>query len=94
MTMTNINVALYTGHTVSKALLGGVQKQIEDVMPAMEPKVGYTAKELCGMAYWLKLNKRECRKAGRCLAHLVVMKELPLKFFGPRRKYPKKYSLI
>lgn len=94
MTTTNTSVSLYSGHKVSQSLLDSVWKQVEDVLPALEPNARYTAKELCGMVFWLELNKRECRKAGRCLAHLVVMKKLPLKFDGPRRKYPKKYSLI
>lgn len=90
---TDIHVLLSGGHKVSKAFLTEIQHQVAESVPAMEPQISYTTKMLCGNKFWVILNNRERRLVGRCLAHLVIHRLLPLQFVGPTRKYPKKYAL-
>lgn len=87
------NVILYGGRTVPQAFFDGVQQQVEEVLPAMDPKARYTSKMLCGMEFWALLNNGERRTAGRCLAHMVAQELLPLVFAESKSKHPKWYQL-
>jgi len=90
----NLYVTLYNGYKVPRILFERVLQRVSFVMDGLEPGIIYLAKGLCGTSFWFPKSKHERSQAGRCVAHLVVMGELPLKFVTPKGKHPKKYSLI
>lgn len=86
-------IFLYDGYSVSEKLYMAVLYQVEEVIPAMECDVKYTLKMLCGDAFWRTLSDGEKRMAGRCMAHMVVNKRLPLRFADSKHEYPKWYRI-
>jgi hypothetical protein len=90
-------IMLYDGdnvYTASAAFYTAVRLQVEEVIPGMERGVKYTLEMLCGDAFWRTLSDGEKRMAGRCMAHMVVNKRLPLCFAESKHEYPKWYELI
>jgi len=80
-------------YTIPAALYNAIRLQVEEIIPAMERGVEYTLEMLCGDAFWQTLTDGERRMAGRCLAHMVANKRLPLRFVGCPHEHPKKYRL-
>ncbi len=88
-----IIIILYDGYSVSEKLYKAVLYQVEEIIPAMEDDVKYTLKILCGDEFWDLLTDGEKRMAGRCMAHMVVNKRLPLSFSDSKHEYPKWYRI-
>lgn len=90
------HIMLFDGHnvyTASAAFYTTIRLQVEEVIPAMERGVKYTLEMLCGDAFWRTLSDGEKRMAGRCMAHMVANKRLPLCFTDSKHEYPKWYRL-
>ena len=88
------DVELYGGCSAPQDFIDSVRLQIEDGLPALHPGARYTAKTLCGGGFWKLLTRGERILAGRCVAHMVVHKQLPLKFSEPGGNCSKRYELI
>jgi len=86
-------IDLYGGYSAPQEFYESVRLQIEDVVPALQRDVPYTSKALCGGGFWKLLTKGERILAGRCVAHLVVMNRLPLKFAESGSNCSKRYAL-
>ena len=91
---TTEHIVLYDGYTVSADFYNSVRLQVDNVIPALERDRKYTLAMLCGPEFWDCLSNGERRMAGRCMAHLVACKRLPLRFAESRHEYPKYYWLI
>lgn len=87
-------VLLHGRHAVLIELLDAVRFQTSYAMRLeLEADTRYSAKQLCGHAFWNQLNRRERLLAGSCLAHLVSEGELPLERVNAFKKYPNVYRL-
>lgn len=90
----NDQITLHSGFKVQKSFFESVHLTVEEVVPAMQPNVQYTAEMLCGDEFWSSLTKGERILAGRCLADLVIKKLLPLGFASPGSNCSKRYRII
>jgi len=71
-----------------------VRRQVEAMIPMLEPGRAYTTRELCGEAFWhLLIGPLERRQAGMCLRDLVDRGLDALVPVTPKGKYPRKYRL-
>jgi len=71
---------------VRLAAAAGVQKA--------RPEVLYTARSLCGEAFWFELETRKQRLlAGRCLSHMVATKLFNLQRLKYKRSSTWRYRL-
>lgn len=73
-------VLLYNGYSASKDFFDEVKHLVTQAIPGLQPNASYTTEMLCGQAFWVDLHKSKRILAGRCLAHMVVTKQLPLRF--------------
>jgi hypothetical protein len=87
-------VVLYDGYTAPAYLYNAVRYQVEEIIPAVDPDEIYTLEILCGEAFWQSLTAGEQKMAGRCMAHMVITKQLPFRFVQGKHEYPKLYQLI
>jgi hypothetical protein len=87
-------IILYDGYTVAAAFFDAVRYQVEEIIPALDPNGIYTLEVLCGDVFWQRLTAGEQRLAGRCMASMVVNKQLPFRFVQGEHEYPKLYQLI
>jgi len=87
-------ILLHSGFQVQKSFFENVRLTVEEVVPAMQPNVQYTAEMLCGDEFWGSLTRGERIMAGRCLAELAIKKLLPLAFAKPGGNCSKRYRLI
>lgn len=78
---------------VSKRLYESVYRQVQESLPFLElhPEYSFTAEQLCGKTYWGNIPKQQ-RLLGKCLAHAVDERLLPLEIIN-RKKYPLLYKL-
>jgi|PlaIllAssembly_1097288.scaffolds.fasta_scaffold2740007_1 hypothetical protein len=88
-----VNIMLPNGHCLPKALCDSVKHQVEDIIPAMIPGVGYTLKMLCGKEYWKQLSVGERLWAGLYIAYLVATNGLPLSFGQDTGSHHKTYRV-
>jgi len=90
------HLILYDGlrwYTVSIAFYSEVLNTVSEVIHIFLPDDIYTLRKIYGEALWLQMTDGERRMAGRCLAHIVANKRLPLCFVGCPHEHPKKYRL-
>ena len=93
----NVSVMIFIGdgYTVACEFYDSVKHQVEEVLEAIQRDVLYTAEALCGAEFWSLLSKGERRLAGRCLAHMIIVRRLfPLVHCPGRHEYPYRYKLI
>ena len=84
---------LHDGYPISKSFFDRVQQQLEERLPTLKRYKRYKAQPLLGDAFWDAMNNGERRMAGRCLAHIVARKLVPLHFAKSNHEYPKWYQL-
>ena len=88
-----IMLVLSNGDTILEDTYTRVLKQVEEIVPALEPSESYTLETLCGEEFWNGLAVGERRMAGRYIAHVAKQGPFPLEFVGCKHQYPKKYRL-
>ena len=78
---------------VSKRLYDSVHQQVREALPVLNdfPDATFTAKQLCGVAFWGRSAKRQ-RLIGKCLANAVDQGLLPLEIIN-RKRFPLNYRL-
>jgi len=86
-------VLLHANRVVKLAFFDEVRNLIEEIRPALERDVDYTAEMLCGPEFWKSLSATECRMAGMCVAFIVRQEMVPLVCSVCRHRYPKRYRL-
>jgi hypothetical protein len=80
-------------YSVPSEFFKTILRIIREILPALWRDQPYTLELLCGPESWGLWTDGERRMAGRCMAHLVVSGQLPLRFAESRHEYPKKYRL-
>ncbi len=81
-------------HTVvSKAFYDHLRQQVRLALPALVPGVSYSPEVLCGRDYWDRLQRWQQIAARKCMAYMVVHRQLPLTFGKPTRGNSKTYRL-
>ena len=68
-------------------------KEVSEIIPGMTDGYPYTAKQLCGDAFWNEYSIGGARSIGACLRHLVDYGCLPLKQIPTKKGSPLKYIL-
>lgn len=53
-------------------------------VPNLEMGLTFKAEHLCGANFWVALSAGDARLAGRCIGHMVEMRDLPLTFAPPK----------
>ena len=86
-------VVMYDGYPIPKAFFDQIQQQLEKTLPTLKRSGRYKARPVLGEAFWESLTNGERRMAGKCLAHLVSLKRVPLHFVKSNHEYPKFYRL-
>ena len=86
-----IFVVLHAHAIVALAFFEEVRKRVEEIVPALEHDVDYTAEMLCGKDYWKSMSARCRRMAGMCIAFMVRQEMLPLVCSACPHQYPKPY---
>ena len=93
---TTVHLILYDDHhtyTVSAAFYNDVLNTVSEVIHIFLPGDIYTLRKIYGEALWLDMTRGDRSKAGKCMAHMVANKRLPLRFVGCTHDDPKKYRL-
>lgn len=78
---------------VHRRLYEAVRRQVEAMIPMLEPGKAYTARQICGEAFWARLGTLAARRVGMCLRDLVDRGLVALVPAKRKSKYPKKYRL-
>jgi hypothetical protein len=91
-TKTNTRIFLNDGTSVCLDFYEAILLQVDEVLPALECGVNYTAKMLCGETFWASI-KGDCTLAGRCLADMVAQEKLPLTSTGVTAQNAQQYQL-
>ena len=88
-------VVLLSGAKVDKEFYDSIIVEIRGRLVRFTPgrPYTYTAKELCGPRFWIRLSDGECRMAGMCVVNMVERGELPLIPVKMKHEYPKYYQL-
>ena len=81
------------GYSVLVSFYNSVRRQVEEAIPHLVRDEKYSLEMLCGEEFWDPLTEGECRKAGRCMSHMVRNNLLPLRFADSKHEYPKIYEL-
>ena len=90
------HLILYDGlrwYTVSAAFYNDALKTVSEVIHLFLTGDIYTLRKIYGEALWLDMTRGDRSKAGKCMAHMVANKRLPLRFVGCTHDDPKKYRL-
>ena len=88
-----IHIPLHDGTWVEERFYNQLLQQVRESVPALELEEVYTAKILCGEAFWESLEKGERIRAGKCIAQMVACKALPLRFAGISESNSRLYKL-
>lgn len=88
------HVSLSDGFIVDAAHYNQLLQYILERLSELVKGKIYTAKRLCGLDYWRTLDRGCQLLTGRCIAHMVVHKRLPLAFVKHAHEYPLKYQII
>ena len=80
-------------YTVSAAFYNDVLNTVSEVIHLLLPSDIYTLRKIYGEELWLQMSRGDRSKAGKCMAHIVANKRLPLRFVGCPHDDPKKYQL-
>ena len=78
-------------YTVSAAFYNDVLNTVSEVIHLFLPDDIFTLRIIYGEALWLLMTPGDRKKAGKCMAHMVANKRLPLRFVGCPHEKPKKY---
>lgn len=70
-----------------------VRRQVEAMIATLEPGKAYTARQICGEAFWAHLGILAARRVGMCLRDLGDRGLVALVPVTPKGKYPRKYRL-
>lgn len=89
----NESVSLSDGYTTSKAFYDHIGKQVASTLPTLKRNRKYKSNSLCGKDYWESLDNADRRIGGRCIAHMVVNRKLPLVLVKGKHEYPKWYFI-
>ena len=85
---------LHNGYTVSADFYDKIRYQVEEILHVLDPNEINTLEKLCGDEFWQSLTAGEQKTAGRCMANMVVTKQLPFRFVQGEHEYPNLYQLI
>ena len=77
----------------AEKLLLRILKEISEIIPGLTDGYPFTAKQLCGAAFWDEFSIGGARSIGACLRHLVEYGCLPLKQIPTKKGAPLKYVL-
>lgn len=73
---------------IERFFFDSVECQFWDIFHALLGGVAYSAQDLCGDEFWLKLSPYARRQATHCLKHLAELPDVPLFGFScPDRGY-------
>ncbi len=88
-------IQLLHGTTAHKDFYDAVRTQLDSqlINHTHSTALLLSAKELCGEDFWSLLNKGERLLAGRCIAHMVDQKVVPLEPGMPTTANTKRYQL-
>jgi len=89
----NESVSLSDGYTTSKAFYDQIGNQVVSTLPTLKRNRNYKSNSLCGRDYWASLDNADRRIGGRCIAHMVVNRKLPLVLVKGKHEYPKWYRI-
>jgi hypothetical protein len=92
-TTTIIYVILHDFTPVEKEFYEMIRLQVEEILPALVPRVSYTLEMLCGESFWKLLNDDKRRQAGKCMVNLVKTGQIPLQMHGCEHQFPRKYMV-
>ncbi|MDP3609444.1 MAG: DUF1413 domain-containing protein [Nitrosomonas sp.] len=87
------NIELSGGFSVSKYGYECFREIVVASLPEMNPGKAYNLKKILGREIWSQLDHGDRRLMGRCVAHMVTQKALPLSFAESKHEYPKRYQL-
>ena len=85
---------IHADYELSQVMLKTVEQQTSILLPGLARGVRYTAKQICGKAFWKMLSKGDKIVAGLCMARLVATLRLPLIEAGTNSSNAKVYVLI
>ncbi|MCX7178074.1 MAG: hypothetical protein NTX56_04625 [Proteobacteria bacterium] len=88
-----IRLPIHADFVPPPEMLNSVEQQVKDMIPRLVRGVRYTAKILCGKAFWKPMEKGERILAGVCLSYLVAKNRLPLVDAGMNSSHSKVYEL-
>lgn len=79
-------VVLPDGYMVPKPLFDSIKKEVIKFLPRANRHKAIKSPELFCSSFWKSLTRAEKSLAGRCIAHLVATKDLPLVAIKGRNK--------
>lgn len=80
-------------HSVDHALFEWVQREVEDIFPALSRGRTYPLRTLCGEDLWLQMDKRQRGIAAQFLEHLMAFEYFALAIADAEYGNPKLYQL-
>lgn len=86
-------LVLHNGLDIPVLLAERVRAQVLDRLPGLQRDHSYSLRAICGPEFWRTLDKLDSIKAGRYVAHLVSMHQLPLVFDVCPHRSNKRYRL-
>jgi hypothetical protein len=90
---TIIYVILHDFTPVEKHFYEMIRMRVEEIIPALVPRVSYTLKVMCGEDFWNAMDVKQRRKAGKCMVNLVKTGQIPLHIQEGKHEYPCKYMI-
>jgi hypothetical protein len=79
------------GFDASADLCIEICRQLEVILPAVDPDASYTLEQLAGAAYWDPLTTHQRQLRGRVMTHLWTAGVMPFERVGCRHEFPRKY---
>jgi hypothetical protein len=67
-----------------KAFYERVRSAALATVPNLQVGLAFKAEHICGANFWVALSPGDARLAGRCIGHMVEMRDLPLSFASPK----------
>lgn len=88
-------LTLSNGVTVREALYNAVFNQVMKRHSYLKQGVAYTAKQICGISFWLgEISPGDRNFAGICLHELVKLRRVPFIVAETAHEYPKEYIAV
>ncbi len=87
------SLPIHDDYELSQEMLNSVEQQAKMSIPRMERGARYTAKQICGKAFWKMLSRGDKIVAGICMSRLVKTNRLPLIEAGSNASHAKVYEL-
>ena len=82
------------GYWVGKTTMEMAWAQISKSLPAPNNPAKYTARMMCGEAFWKPPGRKRALSLGRSIKYFVDQEMLPLYEANPRKKGSRKYIRI